>query len=425
MTVYMGAIILIELLMLTMIFHVLYYPGFTQAEKRWYLVTFAAIFLCAGIELLAIHFDGRGPGFFLPLTILTVIQFSLTPMLPVFFAGALGMRREASVAAAAFSLHALAEIVSAPFGWIFRFDETGTYIRGEYYLVYQASFLLCFVFLIVCLIIVGKRFKKRDLATIIMVFVVMAAALLPLLLFTVYTDYLGIGMCASLCYIYYNDLIQEDKREKLVDNQKKLFRMQEHTISGMANLIESRDLETGEHVTRTSKYARTLAEWARKESVYAPALDDRFISTLYMMAPMHDIGKIVVPDHVLKKPGKLTAEEFEEMKRHASEGGRVVREVLSGVAEEDYVALASDVAACHHERWDGKGYPRGLSGESIPLSARIMAIADVFDALTAERCYKKAMPPEQAFEIIREGAGTQFDPCLAEVFLRHREEFGP
>ena len=132
MTVYMGAIILIELLMLTMIFHVLYYPGFTQAEKRWYLVTFAAIFLCAGIELLAIHFDGRGPGFSLPLTILTVIQFSLTPMLPVFFAGALGMRREASVAAAAFSLHALAEIVSAPFGWIFRFDETGTYIRGEY-----------------------------------------------------------------------------------------------------------------------------------------------------------------------------------------------------------------------------------------------------------------------------------------------------
>ena len=423
MTVYMGAIILTELLMLTMTIHVLRYPGFTPAEKRWYLITFIAIFLCAGIELLAIHFDGRTGALSLPLTLLTVVQFSLSPMLPVFFAGALGMRREAAVAAAAFCLHALIEIVSAPFGWIFYYDGAGTYIRGEYYVLYQAFFIISLLFLIVSLVIVGKRFKKRDLSTIIMVFVVMAAALLPLLLFTVYTDYLGIGMCASLCYIYYNDLLQEDIREKLVANQRKLFRMQEHTISGMANLIESRDLETGEHVSRTSRYARKLAEAARQAGVYAAALDDRFISTLYMMAPMHDIGKIVVPDHILKKPGKLTEEEFGEMKRHASEGGRVVREVLSGVTEEDYVAMASDIAAYHHERWDGTGYPSGLAGEAIPLSARIMAIADVFDALTAERCYKKPMPREQAFEIIRQEAGTHFDPRLAEVFLQYREEF--
>ncbi len=423
MTIYMGAIILTELLMLTMTFHVLYYPGFTRAEKRWYLITFVSIFLCAGMELIAIHFDARGPAFSLPLTVLTVVQFSLTPMLPVFFAGALGMRRPAAIAAAGFCVHALAEIVSAPFGWIFWYDEAGTYIRGEYYFIYQAFFIISLVVLIISLVIVGRRFKKRDLITIVMVFVIMAAALLPLLLFTVYTDYLGIGICAALCYIYYNDLVQEDKREKLLADQKKMFQMQEHTISGMANLIESRDLETGEHVTRTSRYARTLAECAKRDGVYADKLDERFISTLYMMAPMHDIGKIVVPDHILKKPGKLTEEEFAQMKRHASEGGRVVREVLSGVAEEDYVALASDVAACHHERWDGTGYPAGLAGEAIPLSARIMAVADVFDALISERCYKKPMPREQAFAVIRQEAGTHFDPGLAEVFLRHREEF--
>ncbi len=423
MTIYSCAIALIELLMLAMTFHVLYYPGFTPVEKRWYLVTFVSIFLCAGIEMFALHYDAQGPAFSLPLTILTVIQFSLTPMLPVFFAGALGMRREAVIAAAGFSLHALLEIISVPFGWIFYYDEIGTYVRGKYYILYLLSFILCFVFLIVCLIIVGKRFKKRDLSTIIMVFVVMAAALLPLLLFTVYTDYLGIGMCAALCYIYYNDLIQEDKREELVSAQKKMFEMQTHTISGMANLIESRDLETGEHVTRTSQYVKKLSEFARQDGVYADALSDRFISMLYMMAPMHDIGKIVVPDHVLKKTGKLTEEEFAQMKRHASEGGRVIREVLSGVTDEEYMALASDVASYHHERWDGKGYPSGLRGDAIPLSARIMAVADVYDALISERCYKKPMPKEGAFEIIGQEAGTHFDPELAGVFLRHRKEF--
>ncbi|MBR3016957.1 MAG: HD domain-containing protein [Clostridia bacterium] len=423
MTIYMSAIALTELLMLTMSIHVSSYPGFTRAEKRWYLYTFTAIFFCAGAEFISVHFDGRGPAFVIPLTILDMTQFSLSPMLPVFFVGALGMRRQATVAGAVFSLHALAEIVSAPFGWIFRYDAAGTYIRGEYYIIYEAFYIMSLVFLIVCLVIVGKRFKRRDLFTIIMVFVVMVAAIIPLILFKVYTDYIGIGLCASLCYIYYNDLIQEDIQEKLVANQKKMQDMQEHTISGMANLIESRDLETGEHVARTSQYVRTLAECAKQDGVYSDVLNDRFISTLYMVAPMHDIGKIVVPDHILKKPGRLTREEFEEIKRHAFEGGRVVREVLSGVADEEYVALASDVAAYHHEYWNGMGYPAGLAGEAIPLCARIMAIADVYDALISERCYKKPMPKENAFEIIRQESGTHFDPKLAQVFLNHREAF--
>jgi len=199
--------------------------------------------------------------------------------------------------------------------------------------------------------------------------------------------------------------------------------MQEQMISGLANLIESRDLETGEHVSRTSAYVRTLALDARTDGVYAEQLDDHTVELLYRLAPMHDIGKIVVSDIVLKKPGKLTPEEYEEMKLHASEGGNVVRRVLSGITDEDYVSFASDIATYHHERWDGGGYPCGLAGETIPLSARIMAIADVFDALISERCYKRAMPPEEAFEIIRQEAGTHFDPRLVQVFLDHRDEF--
>ncbi len=423
MSLYAGAILLTELLMVAMMYHVAYYPGFTRVEKRWYLFVFISVFFCAGAEFAARHFDACGPSFALPLTILTVIQFSLSPMLPVFFSGALGLYRPAIAVGTVFCFHALAEIALAPFGLIFYFDETGKYIRGAYYIIYEIAYLLSLVFLIISMIVVSGRFKRRDLPTIIMAFVLMAAAIVPLILFKVYTDYIGIGLCAALCYIYYSDLIQEDIREKTSANQDRMFHMQEHTISTMSRLIENRDVERGGQGSRISEFVGTLAENARRDGVYAETLDDGFVAKLRMMAPMHDIGKIAVSDRILTKPGKLTEEEFECVKRHAAEGGRIVREVLSGVTEEEYVSLASDIATYHHERWDGKGYPAGLSGESIPLSARIMAIADVFDALISDRRYKEAVSKEQAFEIIRQESGTHFDPQLAAVFLKHREDF--
>lgn len=199
--------------------------------------------------------------------------------------------------------------------------------------------------------------------------------------------------------------------------------MQERIISGLASLIESRDVETGEHVTRTSAYAKALAENARKDGVYSDEINDHFIQMLYSLAPMHDIGKIVVSDQILKKPARLTTDEFELMKRHASAGGDMARDMLTGITDEDALSFATDIATYHHERWDGTGYPDHLSGEQIPLSARIMAIADVFDALVSERCYKKAIPVDEAFEVIRSESGSHFDPKLVEVFLNHREEF--
>ena len=137
---------------------------------------------------------------------------------------------------------------------------------------------------------------------------------------------------------------------------------------------------------------------------------------------MHDVGKIVVPDKILQKPGKLTDEEFEVMKTHATEGGRIVRDVLEGVEEKEYIQIAADVATYHHEKWNGKGYPKGLTEENIPLAARIMAIADVFDALVSKRCYKEAFSFEDAMSIIEKDAGAHFDPILTRVFLNNRDK---
>ncbi len=421
MTLYAGITLLTELFMLAMGIHVLRYSGISRGQKTWFLLTFLTVMLCAAAEY-AVHGVAYDPRFSLPLTILTALQFSASPLLGILFSGALEAPRRRRITAVFLSLNLLAEIAAAPFGWIFFFDAAG-YHRGDCFFIYEVFYFFSLIYLLISMVRVGERFRHRDTGTIAMILVVLGAGILPMTVFKINITYMAIAISASLSYIYYNDLIQQDIQAELVANQEKMSQMQEHIISGLANLIESRDLETGEHVARTSGYVRKLSVLAGADGVYGDKLDEHFISLMVRAAPLHDVGKIVVPDHILKKPGKLTAEEFEEMKRHASEGGRVVREVLSGVADDEYLSFASDVAACHHERWDGKGYPRGLSGEEIPLSARIMAIADVFDALTAERCYKKAMPPEQAFGIIREGAGTQFDPFLAEVFLRHRNEF--
>lgn len=208
----------------------------------------------------------------------------------------------------------------------------------------------------------------------------------------------------------------------LMAHVKHLMAMQDNIILGMANLIENRDGDTGEHIKRTSQYVEMLARKAKEAGMYPDILTEEYIMLLVKAAPMHDVGKISVPDRILQKPGRLTEEEFEQMKRHAPEGGRIVKEVFRDVEDEKYIEIASQVAAYHHEKWDGNGYTSGLSGEEIPLSARIMALADVFDALVSKRCYKDAMSYDKAFQIIEESAGTHFDPQLAEVFLDMKEE---
>ena len=195
------------------------------------------------------------------------------------------------------------------------------------------------------------------------------------------------------------------------------LKMQDGLIITMADMVESRDSDTGAHVQKTSEYVKIIVEGLKKKGYYAQKITPNFMSDVVRSAPLHDVGKINIPDGVLNKPGKLTPEEFEIMKNHTIAGKVLLENAISSVQGENYLKEARNMAAYHHERWDGKGYPEGLHGELIPLSARIMAVADVFDALVSPRIYKPAFTMEKAIEILQEGAGTQFDAKCVEVFI--------
>ena len=193
--------------------------------------------------------------------------------------------------------------------------------------------------------------------------------------------------------------------------------MQNGLIITMADMVESRDSDTGAHIQKTAAYVKIILEALKRKGYYAEKLTPKFMSDAVISAPLHDVGKINVPDAVLNKPGKLTDEEYEIIKTHTTAGREIIERAIDTVHGENYLKEARNMAAYHHERWDGKGYPEGLHGEVIPLSARVMAVADVFDALTSKRVYKPAFPPEKALQILEEGAGTQFDPKCVEAFM--------
>ena len=210
--------------------------------------------------------------------------------------------------------------------------------------------------------------------------------------------------------------------EEEAENYDKLAMYNREMIYDFATIVENRDENTGGHIKRTSIYVRLLAEELQKEKLFQDIITDDFINTISMVAPLHDIGKISIPDSILQKPGRLTDEEFEIMKTHSAKGGKIIRETFAHVGNENHTEMAYNVARYHHEKWNGRGYPEGLSGEDIPLPARIMAVADVFDAVSEKRCYRDAMPLEKCFGIIEEGRGRDFDPVLADAFLNIRDE---
>ncbi|MBO5528889.1 MAG: HD domain-containing protein [Bacilli bacterium] len=420
-TFYTAATILLIVLMVAMTIHVLRYSGFNKEQKAWFAATFGSITFCALAEF-AVHCGVYDFSFKIPLTILTVLQFAIAPCFAMLFAGALGLRNQGKIAFASFGFCLLIGIICAPFGWEFYFDAEG-YHRGVAFLVYEITYIASLIYIVVALFLVGKKFHHRDSSTIIMILVVLAAGVIPMTLASMHIAYIAVGISACLCYVYYNDLVQQDIRDELVQNQEHVSAMQTQIIARLANLIESRDTETGGHVARTSAYCKLLAEDSQKDGVYADTIDKDFIDRLYAVAPIHDVGKILVSDKILRKPGKLTPEEFEEMKKHAASGGDVAKRILTGIADDASMQMAYDIATYHHERWGGGGYPHGLQGEEIPLSARIMAIADVFDALVSKRCYKEPIPLDEAFHIIESDSGTHFDPKLVEVFLKNKDQY--
>ena len=197
--------------------------------------------------------------------------------------------------------------------------------------------------------------------------------------------------------------------------------MHDNLIMSMATMIEGRDNSTGGHIKRTSDLVRILVNEIKKDDRIR--LSDEFCEKLIKAAPMHDLGKIAVDDRILRKPGRYDPSEYEEMKQHAAQGARIVHEILKNTDDSYFHQIAENVAHYHHERWDGSGYPEGLTGDDIPIEARIMAIADVYDALVSKRVYKEKMSFEQADEIILDGMGTQFDIRLKSYYINARPEF--
>ena len=325
-------------------------------------------------------------------------------------------------------------------GFLYKITQDNTKIRGTFFYVpFVLEALLYISFFIYLGINIKKLSKTKIVIILLFLFFPQSAQIVQLI-------YPGISLVPTafslnffVLFLFANwkleeslDFTEEELDEKVIELDEKVseiqrsklevIKMQNHTIESLSNLVENRDEDTGEHVRRTRAYVELLAVQLMKNNHFPDILNPRYIRFLKRAAPMHDIGKIVVPDAILKKPGRLTEAEFELMKRHAAEGGRIVHEILDGYEDPQYIQITADIAKHHHEKWDGSGYPDNLKGEDIPLCSRIMAIADVFDALVSPRIYKSPMSYEEAFEIISEGAGVHFDPVIAAEFLKIKEK---
>ena len=219
-------------------------------------------------------------------------------------------------------------------------------------------------------------------------------------------------------------LINSQLEHVVSQRLEELTAVQNATILAMTSLAQTRDIETGNHIKRTQHYVRVLAQRLQKHPRFSSFLTDRNIDLLFKSAPLHDIGKVGIPDRILLKPGRLTADEMTVMKTHTTLGRDTITyaEKLMGT-KLDFLTLAKEIAYSHQEKWDGSGYPQGLSGNAIPISARLMAVADVYDAIISRRVYKSGMSHAEAVEIIVENSGTHFDPDIIDAFLKVRDEF--
>ncbi len=232
------------------------------------------------------------------------------------------------------------------------------------------------------------------------------------------TTHLRLGLLQRRTQKYAEELGQlvEEKVREISESQMAL-------IFAMAKLSESRDGETGRHMERIQEFCRLLATRLKEKPKFTEEIDESFLSNLICASPLHDIGKVGIADAILLKPGRLTAEEFEIMKGHSAIGADTLEAVREKYPGNEFVRMGIEIARSHHERWDGSGYPDGLAGTEIPLSARIMGLADVYDALRSRRQYKEPFPHEKAVAIIRQEKGTHFDPDVADSFLENHMRF--
>ena len=276
------------------------------------------------------------------------------------------------------------------------------------YLVILLYFILIFVFTV-------RRIKYLEVRKRINVMSFLFISLLILISQIIFPEILisSLVPAFSLIALYINI---EDPVLRRMENYNS------EIVTSFATLVESRDSSTGSHVKRTKSYVKIILDEIKTNNLYSSIMTKDFEDKMMNAAPMHDIGKISIPDTILQKPGKLTDEEYSVMKKHSVLGGEIIQEIFKDMDDKEFLNIAYDVTRYHHEKWNGNGYPEGLVGKEIPFSARIMAIADVFDAISAKRCYRDAMPLEKCFAIIKEGKGVDFDPVLTDLFLNAKEK---
>lgn len=293
----------------------------------------------------------------------------------------------------------------------FRTGEISNYSMG---ISAYTCFIMVFIYTICTFVLLFSSWKNIGRQKRIVILTAIATFVCVSLYQTIYPQALitSLGSTILIISLYLN--MENPLFLKLKMHNKEM-------VVGFATLIENRDDNTGGHIKRTSEYVEILAKELSLRGLYSEILTYDYINNLVMAAPMHDIGKIAIPDSILQKPARLTPEEFEIMKTHSERGSKIIKKIFNNTGDDEYEKIAYEVALFHHERWNGNGYPKGLSKEEIPLSARIMAVADVFDAVSAKRCYRDAIPLDECFEIIKNGSGQDFDPVIANLFLEMKE----
>ena len=290
--------------------------------------------------------------------------------------------------------------------------KTTNYSMGLSVIACYLNSLVYLLFLFFVVTLYRKKIEKNRYAGVIMS---IAVSLTVMILQSIFPEILITSIVPAAFILGFYLLMEDPSYRRL---EKHNYEM----ISGFSTLVENKDDSTGGHILRTKQYVEIILNQLQNEKKYRNIISRDFVKNMLNAAPMHDIGKISTPDVILQKPGKLTPEEYEIMKQHAPRGGEIIMETFSRLDNPEFLKTAYYVARYHHEKWNGNGYPEGLDGEKIPLCARIMAIADVFDAVSAKRCYRDAMPIDQCFQIIEKCRGTDFDPDLVDIFLSAKEE---
>lgn len=309
-------------------------------------------------------------------------------------------------------------------GALYMIDDNYIYTRGSYYfvaIILEGALLIqTFILLFVKKDVIEKG---KIVPFLVMMFIPLVAQIIQVVFYGLSVINTGFTLSFIIIFANFNSSVTTDSKNIIEVRNKKSRRInvQDNTINSLTNMMTVSEKENGYHIARVCQYVEMIAQIAKKKNIYSEELTDSFITKLTNATLVYDVGKLVVTNGVLKKTEPLTEDEKEEIRNHVPLGEKILKSVLEEYDDKEFVRIAEEVAMCHHEKWNGTGYPRGLSETEIPLSARIISIADVFDALVAPRVYKASISYEEAYVIMEENAGVAFDPLLIEAFLSNKK----